>query len=112
MWGRFGALRLRGCAGAGQCCGVRTFGLKNLVSKINTGFSFKRPGGSKKTLIHHGETVTGCADISGVKNPRPKIPTACTPQVVAGGMGDPGGCSGALRYGVAPIGINKHDLFG
>ena len=62
--------------------------------------------------MDHMVFFKGCAVFSGVKNPRPKIPTACTPQVVAGGMGDPGGCSESLRYGVAPIGINKHDLFG
>ena len=62
--------------------------------------------------IHQEVLVTGCADISGVKNPRPKISTACTPRVVVGGMGHPSGCSGDSRYGVAPIGINEHDLFG
>ena len=61
---------------------------------------------------HHGVFVTGWSDISGVKNPRPKIPTACTPRVVMQGLGPPGGCSGALRYGVAPIGTDKLDIYG
>ena len=51
-------------------------------------------------------------DISGVKNPRPKIPTAWTPRVGMEGLGPPGGCSGALRCGVAPIGTDKLDIFG
>ena len=62
--------------------------------------------------IHPRVLLKGCADISGVKNPRPKIPTACTPRVVMQGLGPPGGCSGALRCGVAPIGTDKLDIYG
>ena len=76
--------------------------------KINTGFSV----GVNFSGIHQEDLVGGWSDISGVKNPRPKIPTACTPRVVVEGLGPPGGCSGALRCGVAPIGTDKLDIYG